>query len=113
MKELLFSAPTIIHPPVRQTDRGVPQPHSTLTHPPSVPSVSNKVPLLTQQKHKELPNTTSRDHLRQGFQLSLVPFGVFLARKAAQIVGAERMTKPGAPTQGRCKHCTTSSVLQE
>lgn len=52
----------IVHPP---TDRGAPQPHSILTDPPSVPSVSKRVPLLTQQKRKELPNTTSRDNWRQ------------------------------------------------
>lgn len=65
MKKLFLCAPMIVHPPDRQTERGVPQPHSILTDPPSVPSVSNKVPLLTQQKRKEPPDTTSRDNLRQ------------------------------------------------
>lgn len=50
---------------------------------------------------------------KKGFQLSLVPVGGSLARKAARAVGAECTTKPGAPTQGRCKHRSASSALRE
>lgn len=87
-----------------QTDRGAPQPHR--------PSISSHYVHSRSVKNSPIPHLEiSWD--KEGFQLTLVPFGVFLARKAAQTVGAECMTKPEAPTQGRCKHCTTSSALQE